>query len=87
MKTRKTSTLQGTFIKSGEFPGSPFLSAVLFYCSGPGFKLYLGNQGPANYVVWPKKKKRGKVGKAWQKPCTYTHVNKPMIPYMYFVDT
>ena len=43
----------------GDLAGSPAARTSFFHCKGHGFDLWLGNQGPACCVVWPKRKKEG----------------------------
>ena len=42
----------------GEFPGSPVVRTPCFNCQGPRFSPWWGNQDPASWAVWPKKRER-----------------------------
>ena len=61
MKTWKTSTLQGTIKKSGEFPGSLVLIALCFHCSGLGSVPVPGTK--ALHAMWCGQKKKKEEGR------------------------
>ena len=78
MKTWKTSILQGTIKKSGEFPGSLVLIALCFHCSGLGSVPVPGTK--ALHAMWCGQKKKEEGRRKMAEAVHLTHVNKPMIP-------
>ena len=51
-------------IGTREFPGGPVVRILGFYCPGPGFNHWLGNQDPESRVTQPEKKRKLEKSKA-----------------------